>query len=154
MSRTKRETKEISPNRHGGGELFIELLSTRNTIRARRAKVASPQALAGQERLFFVSSPAKSPMVCWLCSQLQGKSTAHHSRPAPCLIPSFFSTTIRQQYRKTRANERETTSSFFGRLLHAHGNAFALPRLLSCSSQLILQIPARALDCISGRLVQ
>ncbi|PTB40858.1 hypothetical protein M441DRAFT_69280 [Trichoderma asperellum CBS 433.97] len=100
-------------------------------------KLHRPKHSLARNVFFFVLLLQKSSMVCWLSSQLQGTSNAHHSRPAPM---SFSSNKL----------------FFFGHLLHAHGNAFALPPrfCLSSSSQLIMHIPARALDCISARLVQ
>lgn len=130
---------------------MIELPSTRNTIRARKAKSCiAPSNSAGQQHLFFFpsSSPAENaPWRVWFAgfaAQLQGKSNAHHSRPGPCLFflfPVFFlslnylgsigyhPSAVQQQ------NEKQNLLSLAARLLHPR---FSLSLFLS--SQLIFCI--------------
>lgn len=106
VERNEKRERSVQTVLEGGG-LFIELPSTRNTIRAHKAKVASPQALAGQQRLFFfffVPLLQKSSMACWLSSQLQGKSNAHHSRPTPMSLRRLLAAIV-------IVSSAETTSS-------------------------------------------
>lgn len=57
-------------------------------------KLHRPKHSLARNVFFFVLLLQKSSMVCWLSSQLQGTSNAHHSRPAPMSFSSFAAIVI------------------------------------------------------------
>lgn len=94
---------------------------------------------------FFCSSPAEKLHGLLAFLSAAGQIKRPSQPPNPHVSSPFVSCHRHRQ-------QRRNNLFFFGHLLHAHGNAFRF--CLSSSSQLIMHIPARALDCISARLVQ